>query len=141
MKQKQELSESEQFINEILKPHTREILEVVDELRNFFKEEFPSLIEKGYPVWKGIGYSDSKSGYLCAIFPSEAEVKLGFEYGIILKDKDHVLFGDGKQVRYLNIPIGTTINFKQIKDFVKQSLALPTLKKDKMAMIDLIRKA
>ncbi|MBP9885155.1 MAG: hypothetical protein KBF93_02590 [Leptospiraceae bacterium] len=141
MKQKQELSESEQIINEILKPHTREILEVVDELRNFFKEEFPSLIEKGYPVWKGIGYSDSKSGYLCAIFPSEAEVKLGFEYGIILKDKDHVLFGDGKQVRYLNIPIGTTINFKQIKDFVKQSLALPTLKKDKMAMIDLIRKA
>lgn len=141
MKQKQELSESEQIINEILKPHTREILEVVDELRNFFKEEFPSLIEKGYPVWKGIGYSDSKSGYLCAIFPSEAEVKLGFEYGIILKDKDHVLFGDGKQVRYLNIPIGTSINFKQIKDFVKQSLALPTLKKDKMAMIDLIRKA
>lgn len=141
MKQKQELSESEQIINEILKPHTREILEVVDELRNFFKEEFPSLIEKGYPVWKGIGYSDSKSGYLCAIFPSEAEVKLGFEYGIILKDKDHVLYGDGKQVRYLNIPIGTTINFKQIKDFVKQSLALPTLKKDKMAMIDLIRKA
>lgn len=141
MKQKQELSESEQIINEILKPHTREILEVVDELRNFFKEEFPSLIEKGYPVWKGIGYSDSKSGYLCAIFPSEAEVKLGFEYGIILKDKDHVLFGDGKQVRYLNIPIGTSINFKQIKDFVKQSLVLPTLKKDKMAMIDLIRKA
>ena len=79
MKQKQELSESEQIINEILKPHTREILEVVDELRNFFKEEFPSLIEKGYPVWKGIGYSDSKLGYLCAIFPSEAEVKLGLE--------------------------------------------------------------
>jgi len=141
MKQKQELSESEQIINEILKPHTREILEVVDELRNFFKEEFPSLLEKGYPVWKGIGYSDSKSGYLFAIFPSESEVKLGFEYGIILKDKDHLLHGDGKQVRYLNIPVGTSINFKQIKDFVKQSLALPTLKKDKMAMIDLIRKA
>lgn len=141
MKQKQELSESEQIINDILKPCNREILEVVKELRSFFKEEFPSLLEKGYAVWKGIGYSDSKSGYLCAIFPSETEVKIGFEYGIILKDKDQVLQGEGKQVRYLTIPTGATINFKQIKDFVKQSLALPTLKKDKMAMIDLLRKA
>jgi hypothetical protein len=141
MKQKKDNSESDQIIQEILKPHTREILETVSELRDFFKEEFPSLIEKGYPVWKGIGYSDSKSGYLCAIFPLDAEIKLGFEYGIILKDKDKVLHGDGKQVRYLTIPLGTEINRKQIKDFVKQSLALPILKKDKLAMIDLVRKA
>ncbi|MBP7280973.1 MAG: DUF1801 domain-containing protein [Leptospiraceae bacterium] len=141
MKQKKELSESEQIIQDILKPYTKEILEIVSLLRNFFKEEFPALIEKGYPVWKGIGYSDQKSGYLCAIFPLETEVKLGFEYGIILKDKDKVLTGDGKQVRYLPIPSLASINLKQIKDFVKQSLALPTLKKDKMAMIDLIRKA
>ncbi len=140
MKQKKDNNESDQIIQEILKPHTREILETVSELREFFKEEFPSLIEKGYPVWKGIGYSDSKSGYLCAIFPLDAEIKLGFEYGIILKDKDKVLHGDGKQVRYLTIPSGTEINRKQIKDFVKQSLALPILKKDKLAMIDLVRK-
>lgn len=141
MKQKKDNNESEQIIQEILKPHTREILEIVSELREFFKEEFPSLTEKGYPVWKGIGYSDSKSGYLCAIFPLDAEIKLGFEYGIILKDKDKVLHGDGKQVRYLTVPLGAEINRKQIKDFVKQSLALPILKKDKLAMIDLVRKA
>ncbi|MBK8396958.1 MAG: DUF1801 domain-containing protein [Leptospiraceae bacterium] len=141
MKQKKELSELEQTIQEILKPHTKEVLDIVYDLRSFFKEEFPALIEKGYPVWKGIGYSDQKSGYLCAIFPLESEVKLGFEYGIILKDKDNVLTGEGKQIRYLVIPSLTNINFKQIKDFVKQSLALPTLKKDKIAMIDLIRKA
>ena len=140
MKQKKDNNESDQIIQEILKPHTREILETVSELREFFREEFPSLIEKGYPVWKGIGYSDSKSGYLCAIFPLDAEIKLGFEYGIILKDKDKVLHGDGKQVRYLTIPLGAEINRKQIKDFVKQSLALPILKKDKLAMIDLVRK-
>lgn len=140
MKQKKDNIESDQIIQEILKPHTLEILETVSELREFFREEFPSLIEKGYPVWKGIGYSDSKSGYLCAIFPLDAEIKLGFEYGIILKDKDKVLHGDGKQVRYLTIPLGAEINRKQIKDFVKQSLALPILKKDKLAMIDLVRK-
>jgi hypothetical protein len=58
-----------------------------------------------------------------------------------LRDKDKVLQGDGKQVRYLPIPLDKEINRKQIKNFVKQSLALPTLKKDKMAMIDLVRKA
>jgi|GEM_PF-1523700 hypothetical protein len=141
MKQKNDINESTQIIEEILKPHTKEVLNIVNDLRDFFKEEFPSLIEKGYPVWKGIGYSDSKSGYLCAIFPLDAEVKVGFEYGIILRDKDNVLQGDGKQVRYLPIPLDKEINRKQIKDFVKQSLALPTLKKDKMAMIDLVRKA
>jgi hypothetical protein len=136
-----QLSESEQVIQEILKPHSSEVLEIVNELRNFFKSEFPSLIEKGYPVWKGVGYSESKSGYLFAIFPSISQVKVGFEYGIILNDKDKVLHGDGKQVRYLDIASANGINFKQIKDFVRQSLALPTLKKDKMAMIDLVRKA
>ncbi len=141
MKQKKDIIETTQIIEEILKPYSKAVLETVNELRDFFKEEFPSLIEKGYPVWKGIGYSDSKSGYLCAIFPLDAEVKLGFEYGIILKDKDKVLNGEGKQVRYLNIALGTDINRKQIKDFVKQSLALPILKKDKLAMIDLVRKA
>ena len=141
MKQKNDINESIQIIEEILKPYTKEVLEIVNDLRDFFKEEFPSLIERGYPVWKGIGYSDSKSGYLCAIFPLDGEVKIGFEYGIILKDKDKVLQGDGKQVRYLPIPLDKEINRKQIKDFVKQSLALPILKKDKMAMIDLVRKA
>lgn len=141
MKQKKDPIESNQIIEEILKPHSKEIIFIVSELRDFFKEEFPSLIEKGYPMWKGIGYSDPKSGYLCAIFPLEAEVKLGFEYGIILKDKDNVLQGDGKQLRYIVIHSEADINRKQIKDFVKQSLALPVLKKDKLAMIDLIRKA
>jgi hypothetical protein len=140
MKQKIDIVQYEQIIEEILKPHTKEVLNTVRELRDFFKEEFPSLIEKGYPVWKGIGYSDSKSGYVCAIFPLALEVKLGFEYGIILKDKDKVLFGEGKQLRYLAIPLKEEINRKQIKDFVKQSLTLPVLKKDKLAMIDLVRK-
>lgn len=138
---KEELNESEQIIQEILKPYSADILETVEKLRDFFNTEFPSLIEKGYPVWKGIGYSESKSGYLFAIFPSNAQVKIGFEYGIILNDKDKVLQGDGKQVRYLEIASANEINTKQIKDFVKQSLALPTLKKDKIAMIDLVRKA
>jgi hypothetical protein len=138
---KKELSESEQIIQDILKPYSKEILGTVEHLRNFFQNEFSGLIEKGYPVWKGVGYSESKAGYLFAIFPSKSVVKIGFEYGILLNDKDKVLQGEGKQVRYLAIPTTGEINFKQIIGFVKQSLALPTLKKDKMAMIDLVRKS
>lgn len=140
MKQKIEQNEVEEMILEILKPYSKEILEIVSELRLYIKQEFPALIEKGYPVWKGVGYSELKSGYLFAIFPSETIVKLGFEYGIILNDKDNVLQGEGKQIRYLVISPKDDINFKKIKELVKQSLALPTLKKDKMAMIDLVRK-
>ena len=50
MKQKNDINESTQIIEEILKPHTKEVLNIVNDLRDFFKEEFPSLIEKGYPV-------------------------------------------------------------------------------------------
>jgi hypothetical protein len=135
MKQKNTNNDSDFIIHEIFKPLTKEVLEIVLDLRIFFKKEFPSLIEKGYPVWKGIGYTDSKSGYICAIFPSETEVKIGFEYGILLNDTNKVLTGDGKQIRYLPIPFDKKINYKLIQKFVKQSLALPRLKKDKLALI------
>ena len=127
-------------IEEILKKHTKKILEIVNLLRDFLAQEFPNFQEKGYPVWKGLGYKDPKCGYICGIFPYEDHVQIGFEYGILLKDKDKLLEGDGKQVRYITMHTTDDINEKAIKDFLKQSLALPTSKKDKMAMVDMMRK-
>ncbi len=135
MKQKNTNNDSDFIIQEILKPLPKEVLEIVLELRFFFKKEFPSFLEKGYPVWKGIGYTDSNSGYICAIFPSERNVKIGFEYGILLNDTNKVLTGEGKQIRYLLIPLDKKINQKLIQNLVKQSLALPRLKKDKLALM------
>ncbi len=128
------------IIEEILNKHTKKIIDIVNALRDFIASEFPNFQEKGYPVWKGLGYKDPKCGYICGIFPYEEYVDFGFEYGILLKDKDKLLQGDGKQVRYLPVKTLAQINEKAIKDFLKQSLALPTSKKDKMAMVDMMRK-
>lgn len=128
------------IIEEILSKHTKKIIEIVNAMRDYLAQEFPNFQEKGYPVWKGLGYKDPKCGYICGIFPNEQYVDFGFEYGILLKDKDKLLQGDGKQVRYLAVKTLNEINEKAIKDFLKQSLALPTSKKDKMAMVDMMRK-
>ncbi len=128
------------IIEEILGKHTKKIIEIVNAMRDYLAQDFPNFQEKGYPVWKGLGYKDPKCGYICGIFPYETYVDFGFEYGILLKDKDKLLQGDGKQMRFLAVKSLNEINEKAIKDFLKQSLALPTSKKDKMAMVDMMRK-
>jgi hypothetical protein len=63
----------------------------------------PDAGEKVYLGWRGIGFHHPTAGYLCAIFPSQEDVKIGFEHGNLLHDPDHLLAGTGKQVRYLTV--------------------------------------
>ena len=63
----------------------------------------PELSERVYRGWQGIGYHHPEAGYVCAIFPAAAGLRLGFEHGASLPDPDGRLRGEGSQVRYLPI--------------------------------------
>ncbi|MEI7011157.1 DUF1801 domain-containing protein [Leptospira licerasiae] len=136
-KPKQTKNNSE-IISEILKPHTKKVLEIVSSLRNKIKREFPEFEERGYPVWKAIGFRDKNSGYVCGIFPFEEKVRLIFEWGVLLQDHSKILLGDTKQIRYLEYSSAKEIEMNVVRNFLDQSLGLPKGKKEKEMIIESI---
>ncbi|PJZ27037.1 hypothetical protein CH352_07990 [Leptospira hartskeerlii] len=137
-KKPKQTKDSSEIISEILKPHTKKVLEIVNSLRNKIKKEFPEFGERGYPVWKAIGFRDKNSGYVCGIFPFSENVRLIFEWGILLKDPDSILLGDTKQIRYLEYSSSKEIDINSIRNFLEQSLGLPKGKKEKEMIIESI---
>lgn len=89
--------------DEILLPHSKAVRDLAYALRKLVKATVPAAQEVGYPVWHGIGYRDPEAGYVCAIFPQRDHVRLGFEQGARLPDRDRLLTGSGRQVRYVVI--------------------------------------
>ncbi|MGJ4745825.1 DUF1801 domain-containing protein [Leptospira sp. SA-E8] len=135
-KKLKQTKDNSEIILEILKPHTKKVLEIVSSLRNKIKKQFPDFEERGYPVWKAIGFRDKNSGYVCGIFPFEKNVRLIFEWGILLKDPNKILLGDTKQIRYLEYSSTKEINSATIRSFLEQSLGLPKSKKEKEMILE-----
>lgn len=135
-KKPKQTKDNYEIISEILKPHTKKVLEIVNSLRNNIKKEFPELEERGYPVWKAIGFRDKSSGYVCGIFPFAENVRLIFEWGVLLKDPYKILLGDTKQIRYLEYSFLKEIDISVIRNFLEQSLGLPKGKKEKEMIIE-----
>lgn len=122
-------------IDDILSPLPEKILRMTQSLRSLIKNQVPGVTEKGYPVWKGIGYTHKESGYFCAIFPFQDYLKLGFEYGILLPDKYKKLSGTGSQLRYFVIEKENDFSPEMISYYLRESLKLPGPKKIKMELI------
>ncbi|GBF39836.1 DUF1801 domain-containing protein [Leptospira johnsonii] len=137
-KKPKQTKDSAEIISEILKPHTKNILEIVSSLRNKIQKDFPEFEERGYPVWKAIGFRDKNSGYVCGIFPFEKNVRLIFEWGVLLKDPKKILLGDTKQIRYLEYFSSEEIDINVIRNFLVQSLGLPKGKKQKEMILESI---
>ncbi|MGJ4787590.1 hypothetical protein [Leptospira koniambonensis] len=135
-KKPKQTKDNSEIISEILKPHTKKVLEIVNSLRNKIKKEFPEFEERGYPVWKAIGFRDKNSGYVCGIFPFSENVRLIFEWGVLLKDPSKILLGDTKQIRYLEYSSAKEIEINMIRNFLEQSLGLPKGKKEKELIIE-----
>jgi hypothetical protein len=79
---------------------------VAQQLRLLVRQAVPNLREAVYPGWKLIGYRQIDQGrgrYFCFIAPLADEVRLGFEYGVLMGDPYELLQGTGTQVRYISI--------------------------------------
>ena len=65
----------------------------------------PDLTERVYVGWDGIGFRHPDAGYGCAIFPreQEQEVRLLFEHGVRLEDREGLLEGAGTQTRFIRV--------------------------------------
>ncbi|MFB5650259.1 hypothetical protein ACE5IS_06415 [Leptospira wolffii] len=128
-------AENLKIIEEILKPHPGNILKIVGELRKKISSFFPEWEERGYPVWKAIGFRDPKQGYVCGIFPFSERVQLIFEWGVLFTDPKKKLKGETKQIRYLEYSSLNEIDSELILYYLRQSLELPPGKKEKEFLI------
>jgi hypothetical protein len=87
---------------EMLRPYPPSVRRLAHELRKLIKRTLPTVDERAYDGWHGIGYHDRQSGYLAGIFPHPDCVKVYFELGSVLPDPHHVLTGNGAQVRHVS---------------------------------------
>jgi hypothetical protein len=91
---------------EILAGHTPEVRRIAQRLRELIRDVVPEAVETAHRGWHAIGYRHPQAGYFCGIFPLERSVKLGFEWGALLRDVDGLLQRGpsvGKQVRYAEL--------------------------------------
>jgi hypothetical protein len=111
-------------IEEYFKSASPENLEIILELRNLIFSIAPDAAEM--IQWKGISYFDASrggtvSGGICQVHIVEDVVRLGFIHGIFLADPSHLLRGDRKVKRYLEIPSYDLAPWEEIKALIQAS--------------------
>jgi hypothetical protein len=109
-------------LGRLLSDNPPDIVELTLRLRDEILSVIPHASERVYFGWRGIGFHHPTAGYICAVFPSEDDVRLGFEHGHILYDPRRLLEGTGRWVRYLTVPEWSKSPFAAVHDFIQQAL-------------------
>ena len=113
---------------DIVANHSPEVRRLVERLRTLITETVPPATEHPYPVWHSIGYRHPQQGYFCGIFPQQDQVKVGFEYGLLLPDPEGLLQGSGKRVRYMHV-----LNLGELKEDALKALLLAAINLPKLS--------
>lgn len=91
------------MIDDLLEQHTPEVIDLCLRLREVIRAAMPDATEKVYLGWHGIGFHHPDVGYVCAVFPGEDHVRVGFEHGHLLPDAHELFDPGGGQVRYVTV--------------------------------------
>lgn len=126
----------EASVEALLARHTPEVRALVERLRRLVRQTVPEATEAVQPRWHSLNYRHPSQGYFCGIFPFTEDVKLIFEFGVLLPDPAGVLQGDGKQVRFVHVNKSGDIRVKAIQQLILAALDLPV---DRTTKLELIR--
>ncbi len=80
-----------------------DVAELATRLRARVLDRHPTLEERVYPGWGGLGYHVRGAGYVGAIFPRDGYLDIGFEHGAELADPRGLFYRGGKQLRYARL--------------------------------------
>lgn len=94
-------------------------------LRAIVRAELPDAGETVYQGWRLIGYRVPK--YVCFIAPYPHEVRLGFEYGVSMRDPHGILEGGGTQVRHITYRDMLEIDEEVIRAYVREAVDVANL--------------
>lgn len=116
--------------DEFLAAFPPQIQATAQRLRRLIMELAPNVTEAVYVGWHLLGYRlmDRKQGrYFCYIAPMHDQVRLGFEYGVLLTDKQGILQGAGKQVRYVSLRHDQELPIETLTGLIAEAAAVAIL--------------
>jgi hypothetical protein len=119
-------AESESTIEQILAGHSKEVVELVQALRELVKQSVPQLVEEPKLGWGNISYK--KKGLVCAISPEKTYAALFFYKGTRLSDPNGILEGSGKALRHIKIRKLDDIHVEQIAAWLHEAVGLDEAK-------------
>ncbi len=99
----------DQAVEDLLANHCDAVIALARQLRAVILGAHPRFAERARPGWHSINYRDPAAGFVCALFPRADRVQLVFEHGARLPDPQGRLSGTGRQVRSLEVPVGTAV--------------------------------
>lgn len=89
----------------------------------------PDAVERVRPGWKLIGYN--APAYFAFIAPQRDHVRIGFEWGILLRDPTGLLEGSGSQVRHVSVHTAADLRRAALADLLRAAAALKPPPRDR----------
>jgi hypothetical protein len=98
---------------------------LADELRSIVAATVPGVVERVRPGWRIIGFDapvGRKAKYFAWVFPERVHVHLGFVEGVLMRDPDRRMDGEGetKKARWLTWTPGEAIDAEEVAAFVRE---------------------
>ena len=124
----------EAFLHEYAPP----VMAIGQRLRWVVRRAVPDVVELVRSGWRIIGYDlpGGRSGtYFAWVFPELEHVHLGFPQGILMRDPDGVLRGDGvtKLARWLTYEPGDTIDEALALRLVEEAVRVARMSRSERA--------
>jgi hypothetical protein len=110
------------MIEDLLEQHTPEVADLTLRLREVIRTAMPDAGEKVYQGWHGVGFHHPDAGYVCAIFPGDDHVRVGFEHGHLLPDPYGLFDSGGEQVRYITVDQMTPDLAQQLQELIDHAV-------------------
>lgn len=109
-------------IDELVAPFGPRVQALVEHARRVVKRTVPTAKEGLRAGWGLIGYSAPR--YFAFLLPVPDGVRLGFEWGVRLRDPRRLLRGDGRQVRFVDVRTRQQLDSPGVRALLLESAAL-----------------
>ncbi|WP_433284590.1 hypothetical protein ACQPZQ_25210 [Pseudonocardia sp. CA-142604] len=92
-------------LEELLVGEPPAVAALVHRLRAVVRAAHPDLRERVNSGWHGLAFHHPRAGYVCALFPRDGGVNVGFEHGGDLPDPHGRLLGEGRRTRDVRVEV------------------------------------
>jgi hypothetical protein len=117
------MPEAPQDVRDYLAQAHPDVMDLALWVRELVLDAEPDLLERIYRGWDGLGYRHPDAGYVCAIYPRGDEVRLLFEHGDRLDDRDGLLEGTGSQTRFIPVRSRSDEQAAVLRRYVQEAVA------------------
>lgn len=118
--------------NDAIAKSSPKVQQLANNLRKLIFDVYPKVVEVPWIKQQIIGYGvgpKKMTEHFCYIAPYGEHVNLGFNYGLVLPDPDHLLEGSGKKFRHVKIQ-----DLKDIEQSALKKLLLAAIEERKQVL-------